>query len=431
MRRLVARRVPWWIPTLVAAGALTVRLVRLDAPRVYVFDEIYYAGDAASLLRAGIERGTPAHPPLGKWLIAAGIEVLGMNPAGWRASAALAGALLCAVVATIAWRLTLRADLAMLAGLLAAVDGILFTSSRLAMLDIFEALFVVLAVHACVVAAQSAAVRDVRRWQLLAALWLGLGAAVKWSALFTVPLLVALIVVQAVRAERPWVPRLATIGRRLALAGAVTIGAYLAAYLPTFATNPSTANPAAFLRGQRRLLDFHLGLHPRNVYAHPAIDWLGQRGPAGLFVERCTPALSGASPVCPSSSQRDTTVAVVSLANPWIWVLGILALAVLLARIVYSWSVGLLIVGGAILTRWAPWLFTRDGYSFYAASLVPFLILAIVLALHLLPPRSIRWSAIAVGAVALAVFAFFYAYLAAVPMSDGQLELRQWMSTWP
>lgn len=427
------RSAPWWIPALVGAGALLVRAVRLGTPDVFVFDEIYYAGDAASLLRSGAERGTPAHPPLGKWLIALGIRTFGMTPVGWRISSAIAGALLCAVVAAIAWRLTRRSDLALLAGVLACVDGILFTSARLAMLDVFEALFVVLAVHACICALQARAPGEARRGHLLAALWLGLGAAVKWSALFTVPVLLAVIAVQlwhgpAAPAARRWL----AILRRLATAGAVTIGAYLLAYLPTFLAQPDRANPAEFLRGQRRLLEFHLHLRPRNTYAHPAVNWLAQRYPAGLLEQRCTPAMGDAgSAVCPDGQRGDVTVAIVSLANPVVWVAGIAALAVLAGALVYRIQMGPLIIGAAVASRWAPWLMTRDGYSFYAASLIPFLIVAIVLALALLPERAGRWAACALGLAAVAAFAFFYPYWAAVPLSDDQLDLRRWMPTWP
>jgi dolichyl-phosphate-mannose-protein mannosyltransferase len=427
---------PWWIPFLVGAIALVLRLVRLGSPDVYVFDEIYYVGDAASLLRSGVERGTPAHPPLGKWLIALGIQAFGMNPTGWRVSAALAGAVLCALVAVIAWRLTRRADLALLGGVLASVDGILFTSSRVAMLDIFEALFVTLAVHACVVALQSpqsSRSQVIRRWHLLAAVWLGLGAAVKWSALFTVPVLIVVVAVQLGRGPAaPERRRALAILIRLTATGSLTIASYLLAYAPTFVAHPDRASPVEFLRMQLRLLEFHLRLTPSNAYAHPAVDWLAQRYPAGLFGERCRPAMGRVdSAVCPSGRSHDVTVAIVSVANPVVWVLGIVALAVLVGSLIYRAPPGAWLVGGAILSRWAPWLVTRDGYSFYAAPLMPVLILAIVLAICLLPARAIRGTAIAIGLVAVAAFAFFYPYWAAVPLSDHDLHLRQWMSTWP
>ena len=421
-------RAPWWVPALTAALALAVRIVRLGTPDIYVFDEIYYVGDAASLLRSGAERGEPAHPPLGKWLIAAGIQTFGLNPVGWRIASALAGAAVCGVVAAIAWRLTRRTELAVLAGVLAGVDGILFTTSRVAMLDSFEALFVVLAVHACI-AALAAPPRAARRWHLLAAVWLGLGAAVKWSALFAVPILIAVIVVGLARA--PGGRRLRGGAARLATAGAITIGCYLAAYAPTFVAHPDRANPMSFLRGQQRLLEFHLRLTPRNTYAHPAIDWLAQRYPTGLLGQRCSPAMGSDSPVCPAGAEHDTVLAIVALANPVVWVLGILALAVLIGRLVYRFSAGPAIVAAAVALLWGPWLLTRDGYTFYAAPLVPFLILAIVLAVDLLPPRAIRWVCLVVAVAAIAAFGFFYPYWAAVPVSDGAADLRRWLPTWP
>ena len=46
-----------------------------------VFDEMYYALDAADLLRHGVESNA-AHPPLAKWLIAGGIRLVGFTPDG-------------------------------------------------------------------------------------------------------------------------------------------------------------------------------------------------------------------------------------------------------------------------------------------------------------------------------------------------------------
>ena len=79
-------------------------------PNKLVFDETYYAKDAYSLLQFGYERNWPTdanakiiagnldamqdtasfivHPPVGKWLIAAGEQLFGMNSFGWRFGAA-------------------------------------------------------------------------------------------------------------------------------------------------------------------------------------------------------------------------------------------------------------------------------------------------------------------------------------------------------
>lgn len=77
--------------------ALTLRLWRLDQPKGYIFDEVYYAKNAASLISDGVELNAQGeaefvvHPPLGKWLIGLGIKIFGDNEFGWRIAAAIIG----------------------------------------------------------------------------------------------------------------------------------------------------------------------------------------------------------------------------------------------------------------------------------------------------------------------------------------------------
>ncbi|MGH2695207.1 MAG: glycosyltransferase family 39 protein, partial [Actinomycetota bacterium] len=92
----------------VVAGLL--RFYRLSDPRSEMFDEVYYAKDAcfytfgtADLCDAEAPP-TEVHPPLGKWLLAAGIRLFGYDAFGWRVVAALAGALTVALLFLLARR---------------------------------------------------------------------------------------------------------------------------------------------------------------------------------------------------------------------------------------------------------------------------------------------------------------------------------------
>ncbi|HEV2071026.1 MAG TPA: glycosyltransferase family 39 protein, partial [Acidimicrobiales bacterium] len=134
------------IVTLVA-GLL--RLSGLTATGI-VFDEGYYVGDACAFVHAtpecvGAEDDNAPHPPLGIWAIGFGVELLGFGRGGWRVASLAAGTLTVALLYLLARKVvgsTLAASVA--AGLL-AVDFLHFVHSRLAMLDVFLALFAVAA----------------------------------------------------------------------------------------------------------------------------------------------------------------------------------------------------------------------------------------------------------------------------------------------
>ena len=119
---------PFAAPVGLAVLVLVTRLPRLDRPRAMVFDEIYYALDAADLLRHGVE-SNPAHPPLAKWLIAGGIRLVGFTPVGWRLAALVAGIVLVLLTWAAARRITRSEALAVTAGVLVALDGIAYVLS--------------------------------------------------------------------------------------------------------------------------------------------------------------------------------------------------------------------------------------------------------------------------------------------------------------
>ena len=218
-----------WAASLGIAGlALFLRLWDLSSPKKFEFDETYYAKDAWSLANHGYVRqyvddandkildGTTTglwtddpslvvHPEAGKWLIALGEKAFGMDPFGWRIAAVVAGTLMVLVMCRLGRRLTGSTLLGCTAGLLLSLDGLHFVLSRIALLDIFMALFMLLGVT-CMVAdrdwhrarlarLQPTPVVDtaswgpvrgllVRPWLLTSGVFWGLAVGTKWTALF-------------------------------------------------------------------------------------------------------------------------------------------------------------------------------------------------------------------------------------------------------
>jgi dolichyl-phosphate-mannose-protein mannosyltransferase len=172
--RLTNDRLRWLLPLIVVLFAAGLRFAYLPHPDRIYFDETYYATNAAQLLDHGVEaelrvENDPSqgvdpvfvvHPPVGKWLIAAGIATFGDHALGWRFSSAVAGTLLVAVTYFIALRLFRRRGVAALTAFLLSIEGLALTMSRISMLDVFLALFVALGVWALLID------RD-RRWSLV------------------------------------------------------------------------------------------------------------------------------------------------------------------------------------------------------------------------------------------------------------------------
>ena len=166
-----ATRAPVWMwPALVIITAIGggLRLFRLDFPHRLIFDETYYVKDSYSVFKFGYERSWPedaddsfnagdpsiieptpeyvVHPPLGKWIIGAGIHLFGAEDSfGWRFSVAVIGTLTIFLMGFIAWKLFRSAFFACVAAGLLSIDGEHFVHSRTSLLDIVLMAFVLLA----------------------------------------------------------------------------------------------------------------------------------------------------------------------------------------------------------------------------------------------------------------------------------------------
>lgn len=176
------RLVGWLAPIALTLLAFGLRIHHLGSPHRFAFDETYYAKDAWSLLQNGyiqdhlddvdgnpktdidadivaghtdnLWTGDPSlavHPDVGKWLIALGERAFGMDPFGWRIASAVVGALMVLVMCRLVRRMTGSTLYGCVAGLLLMLDGLHLVLSRLALLDIFLAFFILCGVH-CVVA---------------------------------------------------------------------------------------------------------------------------------------------------------------------------------------------------------------------------------------------------------------------------------------
>ena len=434
-----------WIATVVTTliAAFT-RLWNLGSPHEIMFDETYSVKDAYSIWHLGYE-GTWAqnanasfvrgnfstlspeasfvvHPPLGKWLIATGMELIGPASSwGWRLAVALAGIATVFLLCRLVWRLFPSPLLVGLAGLFLAIDGVGITESRIGLLDGFIGLFALAAVYCIVRDRQSQRERIARLlegttegalapkagwrpWMISAGVLLGCACSVKWSGLYLLATIGIMTVIwdgTALRAVKAKVWKLETLVSRgwgnfmrLVPVAGVT---YLLTWFGWF-MNPSAykhgwaaAERAAgrgswlpdsiadFIEYHRAIYKFHVGLSTPHSYMAKPSGWLLQMRPTSFYWQS-NDTLGADAYQCDT---RNCVRAITSIGNIPIWWAAFVAVFVVVAYVALKrdWR-GWVVLAGYI-GLYLPWFmyWDRTIFTFYTVAFVPFVVLALTVAL--------------------------------------------------
>jgi dolichyl-phosphate-mannose-protein mannosyltransferase len=492
----------WVGPLLIAAFAGILRFWRLGNPKSFVFDETYYAKDAYALLKYGVEQnfvkgnettkdlanqrilagdfdhvfaGSPSyvvHPPGGKWVIAIGEWLFGMNPYGWRFMVALLGTLSVLMIARIGRRLFQSTLLGCIAGLLLAVDGMHYVHSRTALLDL-PLMFWALAAFGALLIDRDRSRKILadrlddldrmgpglgwRPWRIVAGVCLGAACSTKWSGLWFLVAFGLMTVLwdagarKTAGVHRPYLGTLVRdVGPAFASIVFVAVAVYMLswtgwflggddAYLRNWAKdNPGTSLLPDALRSwlhyQSDTYHFHRDLSTFHPYRSNPWGWIllarpvsyfyegPKRGELGCHVDECSRAIT-------------------ALGTPAIWWAA--AIAIFVVAFLWigrrDWRAGAVLAG--LAGGYLPWFFLQDRtiYSFYSVAFVPWVVLAVTMCLGLIlggPEASARrrqWGTAIVGSyIVLAIINFWWLLpvLSAQVIPRSDWAHRMWWTSW-
>lgn len=148
------------------------------------FDEYLYALTSNAYIHGGTGLEN-THPALGKVLMSVGLRVFGMNPIGWRFFGVLSGVLMLPVMFFLARRVLRSNKWALVATFLMAVESMHYTQTRLATIDSFPLLFILLAYLNMMRFYQAEEIGKERGPLFLSGLCFGLACAFKWIGAYS------------------------------------------------------------------------------------------------------------------------------------------------------------------------------------------------------------------------------------------------------
>ncbi len=506
--------IAWAATFAVTVFAAFLRLWKLDYPKNFLFDETYYAKDAWSLVHHGYVTGYVSdantrilngnlhglwtsdpsmvvHPEVGKYIIGVTELVAGFTPFGWRLASAIIGSLMVMVMIRLTRRVTGSTMLGLVAGLLMCFDGLQFVLSRLALLDIFEAFFVLCAVS-CMVADRdwfrerlASSIEPVagwrprylwRPWLLAAGVWWGLAIGTKWSALYPMAAFGILYWVWSAGARRSFgltkplrrsavIDALPALGYIVALPVLIYIlswtgwmihaGVYeqhlshtqYGPYWGSYVEHPTHGFFPNVIRSLRSLWHYHQDVYnfhtkflntSTHVYQSNPLGWPILSRPVGVDAQlNIAPGAQG----CTATGSETCLRQVILLGTPVLWWFA--SCAFLWSVVCWigkrDWRYGIVVVGG--LVTWLPWLQydQRPIFSYYAILMEPFLILGAVMLLGEIlgradaTARRRRIGAIAAGTIVIAVianFAWFWPIYTDGLLTQSQWVHRIWFQRW-
>jgi dolichyl-phosphate-mannose--protein O-mannosyl transferase len=401
----------------IAVAFLALVCIRLTIPSKPYFDELHYLPAARAIMALSHPMNVE-HPLLGKEMIAFGMTLFGDNPLGWRIMPALFGTLGLFASMRALWFASCSRFASVAGGILIATDFMLFVMSRIAMLDVFMASMVLVALWALAGAVRE---NETGRPRLAAAgIALGLAMGAKWNA---VPLAVLPGVAFTIVRWRESGWRALTSSRGAPVAGVsiweaalwlcvAPLVAYTLTFVPAMFYAQDPLPPGGLIGYHARMIELQDSVVKPHPYQSVWYQWMFDWRAIWFLYENVDGAQRG----------------ILLLGNPLTMLTGLVALVwagvhgftekrrdALALFVLYVASLGL-------------WIVADKPVQFYYHYLLPgtFLIGMLALALDSMWRRGHRFIPLLTVASSVALFGWFYPILSAAPL-DGPMAFAHWM----
>lgn len=404
------------------------------------FDEIYHARTAMEHIE-NIKPYEISHPPLGKLIIALGIELFGLTPFGWRFSGTLFGVLMLPALYFFC-RKIFEKRVAACCTVIFAFDFMHFVQTRIATIDTYAVFFIILMywfMYLYITEDEDGREKHAEKFLALSGLSFGLGAASKWTALYAGAGLAVIWLAH-------WVNKLRTSRRNAEKRRRIMHSFFkncgfctvffviipaIIYYLSYFryGTAAGLSAPGMFfskeyldivLENQEFMFTYHSVIKDTHPYSSRWYQWLFDIKPILYFLDY---------------GENGIQQSFGAFVNPALCWGGLICIVILCAVAIgrHDKTAAFICVG--YFAQLVPWMFIdRLTFEYHYFPCTVFLVLALGYIFELIARSERRWRLPVYGytAVCVALFALFYPVLSGAPVHSLVVDnLLGWLSTWP
>ncbi|WNS41628.1 phospholipid carrier-dependent glycosyltransferase [Paenibacillus sp. MMS20-IR301] len=417
------------------------------------FDEIYHARTAYEHYH-GIVPYENTHPPLGKLLIGAGMELFGVNPFGWRIIGTLFGIAMLPLIYIMAMRLFRRTTYAALAAGLFALDFMHFTQTRISTIDVYGVFFIMLMFYFMQRYFTMNFYRTPLRTTLVPLFWSGLffgiGVASKWIVLYGgagLAIMLALVLFERYReykaagrllaggkltdqelkaacrtADRSfWKNTVITLASCIGFFVIIPVIIYSLSFIPALSASAEGYTIKGLIDAQKNMYNYHSQLVATHPFASSWWEWPFMKRPVWFF--------SGGEGLPEGKASS-----IVTMGNPLIWWTGIFAMLAAVWLTVKRRDKDLYMIWIAFFSQYVPWMLVpRETFLYHYFAMVPFLILAVVYVLKILDSKFLDAKYLRYGYIAGAaiLFILFYPVLSGMQVNSNYIiHVLRWFPSW-
>lgn len=409
------------------------------------FDEIYHARTAYEMIHK-LYCYENTHPPLGKIFIALGVLIFGMCPFGWRFMGTLFGVLMLPIIYNFAKKFFKETWISTVTTILFAFDFMHFVQTRIATIDVFVTLFILLSYYFMYCYSRMSFFdTELKKTFIplgLCGIAMGLGWASKWTGIYSSAGLAIIFFAQMVQRFREFVyaskdpegksgeiehayilehfhkKLIKTILFCCVFFVLIPAAIYVMSYIP-FNDGTDRGLLEKVVEAQKTMFNYHSQLDATHPYSSKWWQWPIMYRPMWYY----------------SGVVSDTVREGISaFGNPLVWWAGIPASLFMLYQMFVKRDrkAAFLLVG--YLSQYAPWfLVTRVVFIYHYFPSVPFITIMLGYSMYLLVKRfpvMKRWMYVYAG-VAVILFIMFYPVLSGTPTTVSYANhWLKWFDSW-